>query len=246
MNMLKPMRESNLRLSIFVDADNVPASQARAILDLAEQHGMVELIRAYGNVRNLPGWDTTSGFHLVHSGSGKNATDMLICLDAMERALSGQCDAVLLVSSDQDFTHLAMRLRGYGLSVIGAGAAKTSERFRAACSEFHVLPCDKSFSAVASQPVPETPASAAQDLPSNLDQKIRDMIRSNCKDKTGYEIALLSANMHRVHGMRISERAEKTWRAYLAKRPALYDLDPKGPHAKVRYRPGGFVSTHDD
>lgn len=57
---------------------------------------------------------------------------MLICLDAMERALREECEAVLLVSSDQDFTHLATRLRGYGLTVIGAGETKTPDRFSAA------------------------------------------------------------------------------------------------------------------
>lgn len=241
MSNLRPFLNADLpRLSIFVDADNISASQAANILDLARQHGTPDLIRAYGNVCLRPDWDKVTGFHFIHSGSGKNATDMLICLDAMERALSGKCEAVLLVSSDQDFTHLATRLRERGLTVIGAGEAKTPERFQAACSEFQLLDCRKRCPVTQPQRVPETAASVADGTPTELDQKIRNVIRSNCADKTGYEIALLSVRMHKLHGVKISTRPEKTWRAYLAKRPALYSLDPKGPHAKVRYKPEAF------
>tara|TARA_R100000988_G_C3877213_1_gene106616 strand:- start:272 stop:427 length:156 start_codon:yes stop_codon:yes gene_type:complete len=49
--------------------------------------------------------------------------------------------------------------------------------------------------------------------------------------------------MHKLHGVMISKSPEKSWRAYLAKRPALYSLDPKGPKAKVRYRPDAFKTV---
>lgn len=75
----------------------------------------------------------------------------------------------------------------------------------------------------------------------DLDQKIRNVIRSNCTDATDLEITLLSARMFRDHGVQIGTEPEKTWRAYLEKRPTLYALDPKGPNAKVRYLPKGFA-----
>lgn len=174
------------------------------------------------------------GFHFVHTGSGKNATDIVICLDSMERALSGQCEAVLLASSDQDFTHLATRLRGYGVTVIGMGEAKTAERFRAACSIFHLIETGaKPITSMAVKPVCVATVS-------ELDQTIRNVIRSNCKDATGLEITKLSSSMYTIHDIRISALSDKTWRAYLTKRPDLFDLDPKGPNAKVRYKPAGF------
>ena len=49
--------------------------------------------------------------------------------------------------------------------------------------------------------------------------------------------------MKNAHGVKISELPEKRWRSYLAVRPALYDLDPKGPEALVRFRPEGFASA---
>ncbi|WP_245770704.1 NYN domain-containing protein [Roseovarius azorensis] len=233
------------RLSVFVDADNISAAQAGTILALACHHGAPDLVRAYGNACLLPDWDKVPGFHFVHSGSGKNATDMLICLDAMERALSDQCGTVLLVSSDQDFTHLATRLRERGLTVIGAGEAKTAKRFRAACSEFHVLVNKTACPSDRSSPATQPARQVSTEAPTDLDQDIRNVIRSKCTDKTGYEIALLSAHMFRIHGVKISAKPEKTWRGYLAKRPALYTLDPKGPNAKVRYKPEAFKTATD-
>jgi len=233
MSTLPPTRFAEpLRLSVFVDAENIPATQARVILALARRHGAPDLVRAYGNVCKLPGWDDMPGFHFVHSGSGKNAADMMICLDAMERALSEQCEAVLLVSSDQDFTHLAIRLRGYGLTVIGAGEVKTAERFRAACCRFEELEPPKARCAAPSK----------QGVPGGLDQEIRSVIKSNCKDATGLPINQLSTRMYKLFNTRISAMPEKTWRGYLASRPDLFDLDPKGPNAKVRYIPAGFAT----
>ena len=45
-------------------------------------------------------------------------------------------DAVVLVSSDSDFTRLAQRLREEGLVVYGFGSAKAVEEFRNACNRF--------------------------------------------------------------------------------------------------------------
>lgn len=227
MSILPPFRTADLpRLSVFVDADNISAAQATAIFDLARRLGAPDLMRAYGNVCLLPEWDKVAGFQVIHSGSGKNATDMLICVEAMERALSKQCEAVLLVSSDQDFTPLATRLRERGLTVIGAGEAKAVARFREACSVFVEL--------VAS----EDPLSAAR--PDDLDWKIHAIINPKNKKSQAIPITELSNGMWKTHKFKISEQPEGNWCAYLEKRPALYSIDPKGPNAKVRSKPEAF------
>lgn len=55
-------------------------------------------------------------------------------------------------------------------------------------------------------------------------------------------IGELAPKMHAKHGTQISRQPEGTWRGYLSKRPTLYDLDPKGPGAMVRFRPEGFAA----
>ena len=46
---------------------------------------------------------------LLRSDAGKNATDILIAVDAMEFALTRGVKKVLIVSSDGDYRHLVRR-----------------------------------------------------------------------------------------------------------------------------------------
>lgn len=64
-----------------------------------------------------------------------------------------------------------------------------------------------------------------------------ESISALCR-REGMRIAALGPLMHARHGTRISTFPERTWRAYLAARPELYFLDPRGPEARVRLRVG--------
>ena len=68
--------------------------------------------------------------------TGKNSTDSAMIIDAMDILYSGQCDGFVLVSSDSDFTRLAIRLREAGMYVIGMGEKKTPNPFIVACDKF--------------------------------------------------------------------------------------------------------------
>ena len=68
--------------------------------------------------------------------TGKNATDSTLIIDAMDLLYTGNFDGFALVTSDSDFTGLAMRLREEGLMVFGFGERKTPEAFRNACHRF--------------------------------------------------------------------------------------------------------------
>ena len=57
-------------------------------------------------------------------------------IDAMDILYSGRCDGFVLVSSDSDFTRLAVRLREAGMKVYGMGERKTPQPFIAACDKF--------------------------------------------------------------------------------------------------------------
>ncbi|MGZ9211161.1 MAG: NYN domain-containing protein, partial [Candidatus Binatia bacterium] len=68
--------------------------------------------------------------------TGKNATDSTMIIDAMDLLYTRKFDGFCLVTSDSDFTGLAMRLREEGLTVFGFGEKKTPEAFRNACHKF--------------------------------------------------------------------------------------------------------------
>jgi hypothetical protein len=67
---------------------------------------------------------------------GKNATDSALIIDAMDLLYTGRFDGFCLITSDSDFTSLAVRIREAGLQVFGFGEEKTPSAFRNACTRF--------------------------------------------------------------------------------------------------------------
>lgn len=229
------------RIALLVDGDNISAAHLGRIRQIAEKLGRADFARVYGNALTAPGWLTADGFRFIHSGTGKNATDLLLTIDAMELALTAGIEGFVLVTSDGDFTHLANRLREHGLSVTGIGEAKAPSAFRAACTTFHQI------DPAAARPAPKialvvvTTAMAKSQKPEPktadaLCRNIQKIIVENGPNAEGMMIARLAAAMHARHQVRISQLPEKTWRGFLCARPELFDLDPKGPDAKVRLR----------
>jgi hypothetical protein len=67
---------------------------------------------------------------------GKNATDIAMIIDAMDWLHSKVLDGFCIISSDSDFTSLAVRIRAAGLLVYGFGDLKTPKIFRNSCDQF--------------------------------------------------------------------------------------------------------------
>lgn len=131
-------------LAVLIDADNVPAKYAKAILKEITSYGEPGLRRVYGDWSSgqLQGWTATSReLGLVQhqqtaNTKGKNASDIGLVIDAMDILHAGRFDGFVLVSSDSDFTRLASRIREQGLTVIGIGEAKAPEALRNVCNRF--------------------------------------------------------------------------------------------------------------
>lgn len=68
--------------------------------------------------------------------SGKNSSDSALIIDAMDILYSGKVNGFCIVSSDSDFTRLAIRLREAGMQVYGFGERKTPKPFITACDKF--------------------------------------------------------------------------------------------------------------
>ncbi len=131
-------------LAVLIDADNVPAKYARAILKEVTSYGEPGLRRVYGDWSNqqLSGWTRTAQeLGLVQhqqtaNTKGKNASDIGLVIDAMDILHAGHFNGFVLVSSDSDFTRLASRIREQGLTVIGIGEAKAPDALKNACNRF--------------------------------------------------------------------------------------------------------------
>lgn len=243
------------RVALLVDGDNVPPALVSRILAEAEKLGRVDVARVYGAVSRNPGWDAVAGFRMMHAGSGKNGADLLLTIDAMELALLGGFEDFVLVSSDRDFSHLALRLRERGCHVLGLGEAKATAEFRAAFSRFVVLAevsVVKAGTAAVVKPVVVTPAVVSTASPKanaeivdgpevgKLDLLVRSLIAMHSSGGQGMRLAALGPKMHQAYRIKISTYPEKNWRDYLTKRPNLYEVDPRGTEAMVRFLPAGF------
>lgn len=137
-------RNMDLRLAVLIDADNVPYSNVKAMLEEIAKYGTPTFKRIYGDWTkpNTSGWkavlleNAITPIQQYGYTVGKNATDSAMIIDAMDILYSGRVDGFCIVSSDSDFTRLATRLREAGMRVIGIGERKTPQPFITACDKF--------------------------------------------------------------------------------------------------------------
>jgi uncharacterized LabA/DUF88 family protein len=137
---------SNPRLAVLIDADNT--FKVIDILDeLFEEiskFGDASVRRIYGDwtQNQLSRWKEMLPKHAIQpiqqyaNTKGKNATDSALIIDAMDLLYTAPLDGFCIVSSDSDFTRLAIRFRESGKLVYGFGEKKTPESLQAACNEF--------------------------------------------------------------------------------------------------------------
>ena len=233
---------------VLVDADNITATHAPKILEIAALLGRVDVRRCYLNARGASAWLCQPEFRTIHAGCGKNGADILMAMDAMEFAFRDQNLEFVLASSDSDFSHLAHRLRELGHRVHGIGEAKAPLAFRSACSNFiQIGPAPQAVSApkADAQSTPTLPKVATQPKSAleagELEKMIRILIAQHSKNGRGMLLTDLAPKMHQQHGVRISTYPEKTWRAFFIARPQRFDIDPRGMECHVRYRAEGFA-----
>ncbi len=138
---------SELRIAVLIDADNVPYAHVKGMLEEISRYGTPTIKRIYGDwtSSNLSGWkkvlleNAIIPIQQYGYTVGKNSTDSAMIIDAMDILYTGQVNGFCLVSSDSDFTRLAMRLREAGMRVLGMGEKKTPTPFIAACDRFIYL-----------------------------------------------------------------------------------------------------------
>jgi uncharacterized LabA/DUF88 family protein len=133
-----------LKLAVLIDADNVPYSNIKGMMEEIAKYGTPTTKRIYADWTkpNAGGW---KGVLLEHAITpiqqysytvGKNSSDSAMIIDAMDLLYSDKVDGFCIVSSDSDFTRLAIRLRESGMKVIGMGEQKTPNSFIVACDRF--------------------------------------------------------------------------------------------------------------
>ena len=145
MNYLAGMEiQRDIRLAVLIDADNVPYSNVKGVMEEIAKYGTPTFKRIYGDWTRptVSGWknvlleNAITPIQQYSYTQGKNSSDSALIIDAMDILYSGKVDGFCIISSDSDFTRLATRLREAGMKVIGIGQKKTPNPFIVACDKF--------------------------------------------------------------------------------------------------------------
>lgn len=131
-------------IAVLIDAENASSRKITDIIRELSARGVITIKRAYGDwsKASLAKWANELNSNAVQPiqqfsyTTGKNAADIALVIDCMDLLYSKQVTTFVLVSSDSDFTGLAIRLSQANKKVIGIGEKKTPIAFRNACNEF--------------------------------------------------------------------------------------------------------------
>ena len=179
------------KIAVVIDADNTQISKLEDVFHEISTRGRIVVKRAYGNWHKptLKNWGeiikrlaikAEQQFDYV---SGKNATDMALVIDTIELLYTNLYDAFVIVSSDSDYTPLAIKLREAGVYVMGVGEQKTPVAFRNACDEFLFLEnCSSSVEGNDAHDVVNSFQSDAQDAASSSQSDVQDAASSSQSD----------------------------------------------------------------
>lgn len=200
----------NRQLAVLIDAENIPVSTLREVLDEIARLGAVSVRRAYGDftMASLKGWRAEmlalaiQPMQQFRNISGKSVTDSTLIIDAMDMLHSRKFSGFCILSSDSDFTRLAMRIREDGLPVYGFGEQKTPQAFVRACTKFVDIQLLRADSAALNGAAKKKPAIGKPAL------KILRAAVETVEDETGW------ASLGRVGAVLGSRHPEFDSRAY--------------------------------
>jgi hypothetical protein len=170
-----------LKLAVLIDADNVPYSNVKGMMEEIAKFGTPTTKRIYADWTkpNAGGWKSVLLEHAItpiqqYSYTvGKNSSDSAMIIDAMDLLYSDKVDGFCIVSSDSDFTRLAIRLRESGMKVIGIGEKKTPNSFIVACDRFiYIEVLDGAIKKKKPKPTASTPVADTKDAKKVVEKEV--------------------------------------------------------------------------
>ncbi|MGZ8524138.1 MAG: NYN domain-containing protein [Chitinophagaceae bacterium] len=182
-----------LRLAVLIDADNIPYTHVKEMMEEIAKYGTPTFKRIYADWTkpHVGGWknvlleNAITPVQQYSYTSGKNATDSAMIIDAMDILYTGRVDGFCIVSSDSDFTRIATRLREAGMKVFGIDEKKTPLPFISACDKFIYLEILKAPQETIQSPLPSKDAktgSQESDVIRSIDKGLIRLIADSIND----------------------------------------------------------------
>ncbi|RWR32014.1 NYN domain-containing protein [Sinirhodobacter populi] len=211
--------------ALLIDGDNIRSSLYPEILKAASHKRLLSVRRVYGNAATANGWLQEAHLRFIHSGTGKNATDLLICIEALDLILGGAVTGIVLATGDGDFCHLAHYLRERRMPFHCIGTENLSQRLRKAAQNYTILPSET--------PIP-APAHLLPNPHAEMWRALHELIREN-----DGKIPLNRVNplmRARIPGLKISETG-KSWPQWIEAQNGRFILCGTAQDRYVRAAP---------
>lgn len=238
------MAVEGLKVAVFIDAENVSVALAAEVFRATQNLGDVVERRAYGDFSSphLKPWRDAAPVHAldlvqtVVGAAGKNSADIALAIDCIELLGNGRADIYCLVTSDSDFTQVAMRVRARGKTAVGIGRATASGVYRSALSRYIQIGNEK-----AAAPAKAAPKPAAPQLETADARKLMAIVRSAFetveKDGDGWSKLNLLSNAMRAIGFTPKDFGRRQIGKVLQGCQHLEMRNPNSAHWQVRLRP---------
>jgi hypothetical protein len=211
-------------VALLVDGENLSVEHAGFVIITAANAGTLCVKRVFGAVTRLGEWTAAPGFRVVHVPPRKDGADIALSLDALELALTGQVDEIVLATSDRDMTLVALRLSELGFPVTGIGEEKAPVDFRKACRTFVEIPKKK----VATAPL-------------SFDDRMQKFLSEEGKASEGW-VTLSALGQARAKGLGISKAEagigkSASWIDWFKKKGKIYEIEERGTQSRARLKP---------
>jgi hypothetical protein len=178
------------KIAVLIDAENISARDAGIILQKIERIGSVVICRAYADwsLAHTKSWqeyvrqNPVKPVQCFHEGKAKEVVDKQIIMDSVEVVLQNpNINSFCLVSSDQGYADLILKIHSMGKFVLGFGEklkTKLDSRFVRAFDEFFfVEDLRESFKA-------ESPESAENENRTETDAEFLERVFSELEEKS--------------------------------------------------------------
>ncbi len=187
------------QLAVLIDFENTGLQAIQWLFDQISDIGRIIVKKAYADwsvardKRDLLLELGVEPVHLFRSrGGGKNSSDILLTIEAVELLHQSPVDTFVIVSSDSDFVPLVSKLRAAGKTVIGAG-------YKATTSRTLVISCDRYFYLDQSDKTPAAiPSPRNEDQGTQMDMLLRRAVRAATDDQGGVVGSRLSLTLQRL------------------------------------------------
>ena len=233
---------SDKPIAVLIDAENAQLTALPRVFEKCREFGRVALRRAYGDftLPTLKDWPKAmedfaiqpmQHFRIIN---GKSASDAALIVDAMDLLHSNRFDVFCIVSSDSDFTRLAIRIREEGLLVYGFGEYKAHDAFAGACNEYIRLRISNSVAS--DQGVKPSEEQEKVDEETKV-QSVSRMIKKIKSEKGRVLLSVLGKRLKEELSVReVKDYLGKKLMNFLQAYPAVFEVESINnvPHVKLR------------